>query len=84
VAIGTGTPSESGLGAEVARVLATVNAPSYAYWYAEITATASWSVKEAGIFDSSSGGTMLAYQSFSALQVSSGDTVQITWTFSLT
>jgi len=84
VAIGTGTPTETALGNEVARVKAQVSAPSYAYWYAEIQATASWDVTEAGIFDSSSGGTMLCYASFSALHVEPGDTVQVTWTFTLT
>jgi len=83
IAIGTGTPSESGLGNEVARTQATVSAPSYAQWTASFTASSAMSVTEAGIFDSSSGGTMLAYQSFSAIPLSAGDTLQITWTLSV-
>jgi len=83
VAIGTGTPSESGLGREVARGMAQVSAPSYAQWFIEFNATASWDITEAGIFDASSGGTMLSYASFSALHVEPGDSIQVTWTFSL-
>ncbi|RLE97808.1 MAG: hypothetical protein DRJ96_02850 [Thermoprotei archaeon] len=83
IAIGQGTPSESGLGAEVARKEATVNVPGYAYWEATFTADASWSITEAGIFDAPSGGTMLAYQSFGAVDLSPGDQIRITWSLTL-
>jgi len=83
VAIGTGSPSDTGLGDEVARTKATVSAPSYAQWTASFTASSAMNVTEAGIFDSSSGGTMLAYQSFSAIPLSAGDVLQITWTLSV-
>lgn len=43
------------------------------------TFTGSFAVTEEGIFDNaSSGGTMLAYQSFTAINVASGDSLQVT------
>lgn len=47
------------------------------------TFTGSLAITEEGIFDSAtaSSGTMLAYQSFSAINVISGDTLQITHTY---
>lgn len=46
------------------------------------TLTGTFAITEEGIFDNaSSGGSMLAYQSFSAINVVSGDTLQITHTY---
>jgi len=41
--------------------------------------TSSLAITEAGIFNASSGGTMLARQVFSAINVENGDTIQLTW-----
>ncbi len=41
--------------------------------------TASFAVTESGVFDSAAAGTMLARQTFSAINVVSGDSLQITW-----
>jgi hypothetical protein len=47
------------------------------------TFTGSFAITEEGIFDSASAssGSMLAYQSFSAINVISGDTLQVTHTY---
>lgn len=41
--------------------------------------TASLAITESGIFDSSTAGSMLARQTFSAINVNNGDSLQITW-----
>jgi len=83
IGIGSGTPSESGLGDPLEYQEATVSADGGASWEATFTADASWSVTEAVICDSSSGGTVLAYQSFSAVNLSAGDQIKINWTLTI-
>lgn len=41
--------------------------------------TSSFGVEESGLFDASSGGTMLARQTFSTINVSNGDSLTVTW-----
>lgn len=41
--------------------------------------TGSLAITESGVFNAATGGTMLCYQDFSAINVSSGDELQITW-----
>ena len=41
--------------------------------------TATIAITESGVFNAESGGTMLARQTFSAINVVNGDTLQITW-----
>jgi hypothetical protein len=43
------------------------------------TATASQSVREAGIFDTATSGVMLARQTFTAKALDSGDTLAVTY-----
>ena len=43
------------------------------------TFTGAFAVTEAGIFNDASAGTMLCYQDFAAINVSNGDSLQITW-----
>lgn len=43
------------------------------------TFSGSFAITEAGIFNASSNGTLLARQVFSAINVASGDTLTITW-----
>ncbi len=50
-----------------------------AQWVTTFTFTSSFAVTESGIFNASSGGDMLCRQTFSAINVSSGDSLQITW-----
>lgn len=45
------------------------------------TFTGSFAVTESGVFNAVSAGTMLARQVFSAINVVSGDSLQITWKF---
>ena len=48
------------------------------------TASASKSIKECGVFNDNSAGSMLARSDFSAISVSSGDSIQITYKISVT
>ena len=89
VAIGTGTTapssSDTALENEVARTVATTGRTTTnvtndtATWDATFNFTSSYAITEAGIFDSSTGGNMLARQTFSAINVQSGDTLTISW-----
>lgn len=47
------------------------------------TFTGSFAVTESGVFNAASTGTMLARQVFSAINVVSGDSLQITWNFDI-
>jgi len=89
IAIGTGTTAESAtdtaLESEVDRQAATTSVETTnvtndtAVWQATFTFTTSYAITESGIFDSASGGTMLARKTFSAINVESGDSLQVTW-----
>ncbi len=90
VAIGTGTPTATALGVEIttgggARGAATVSNQTTTTtgdterWVKTFTFTASFAVTEEGLFDNNtSGGNMLASQSFAAVNVVNTDTLQIT------
>lgn len=92
IAIGTGTPGATALGGEITsgggerrgganvtgtRVTTTVTNDT-AQLVTTFTFTGSFAVTEEGIFNAAASGTMLASQSFSAVNVVSGDTLQIT------
>jgi len=89
VAIGTGTtaesPTDTSLVYEVARVLATTGRETTnvtndtATWNATFSFTTSYSITEAGIFDSETGGNMLARKTFPALNVEAGDSLVVSW-----
>jgi len=96
VAVGVGSSTSPGtctapsatdtaLGYEVARVLATVGRTTTsvtndtATWSATFNFTASYSLCEAGIFDASSGGNMLSRVTYAVVNVASGDTLVINW-----
>ncbi len=96
IAIGTGTTaasaSDTALVAEIitgggARAAATASRVTTdvtndtAQLVVTFNFTASFAVTESGVFNASSGGTMLARQVFSAINVSSGDSLQVTWKF---
>lgn len=85
IAIGTGTPTTTALGSEVARAAATVTNTTTTttgdteQWTHTFNFTSSYAITEEGLFDNNtSGGNMLASQSFSAINVSNGDSLQIT------
>jgi len=77
--------TDTALGREVARALATVGRTTTnvtndtATWSATFSFDTPRSICEAGIFDSSSGGNMLARQTFAVINVASGDSLTINW-----
>ncbi len=92
IAIGTGTPGATALGGEAtasggarrggANVtgtrVTTTTTNDTAQWVTTFTFTGSLALTEEGIFNAASAGTMLASQSFAALNVANGDTLAIT------
>ncbi len=50
-----------------------------AQWQGTVTASGAIAVTEAGLFNADSGGAMLCRQTFSAVNLASGDSLQITW-----
>jgi len=90
IAIGIGTPGTTALGSEIttnggARGAATVTNTTTTttgdteQWIKTFTFTGSFAITEEGVFNNvSSGGIMVASQSFSAVNVNSGDSFQIT------
>jgi len=89
VAVGTGTTApastDTALQSEVARVASTntrvtTNVTNDTLQLqATFNFTASYAITEAGIFNASSGGVLLARQTFGAINVASGDSIIITW-----
>jgi hypothetical protein len=90
IAIGTGSPGSTALGSEIttgggARGAATISNTTTTttgdteQWVKTFTFTSSFAVTEEGLFDNnSSGGNMVCDQSFSAVNIVSGDSLQIT------
>ncbi len=92
IAIGTGTPGATALGAEattnggarrggadvVGSRVTTVVANDTAQLVTTFTFTGSLAITEEGIFNAAAAGTMLASQTFAALNVVDGDTLTIT------
>jgi hypothetical protein len=89
VALGTGTTApastDTALQSEVVRVSSTNSQVTTnvtndtLQLQATFNFTASYAITEAGIFNASTGGTMLARQTFGAINVASGDSIVITW-----
>ena len=89
IAIGTVSTAEAAtdtaLGGEVARGLATCSrvttnvSNDTAQLVYTFSFTASYAITESGVFDASAGGNMLSRKTFSAINVVSGDSLQITW-----
>ena len=89
IAIGTGTTSAStadtSLEAETHRGSATTSrvttthSNDTAQLVHTFDFTDSYAITESGVFDASSGGNMLCRQTFSAINVASGDSLQVTW-----
>ena len=86
MAIGTGSPGATLLGAEIDRNALTSKTRSGAI----VTMIGDWAagdgtgtLTEAGIFDASSNGNMWMSASFSALVKGAADTLQITWTLTV-
>jgi hypothetical protein len=92
MAIGTGTTSPAGgntaLVTEVARVAlgsttVTANAIAYTATFPAGTPATLTAITEAGIFNASSGGTMLCRTAFAAVNKDVNDTLSITWTVTI-
>jgi len=93
IALGTGTPTATALGAEattnggarrggadVAGTRVTTDAANdTGQLQTTFTFTGALALTEAGIFNAAAAGTMLASQSFSVLNVADTDTLAITW-----
>jgi len=89
IAVGTGTTApastDTALGTEVARASSTntrvtTNVTNDTLQLqATFNFTSSYAITEAGIFNASTGGTMLARQTFGAINVANGDSIVITW-----
>lgn len=94
IAVGTGTTavsaSDTALVTETAssgltRAAATVSLVTTSatndtsQWLKSFSVTGTVAVTESGVFNASSTGTMLCRQTFSAVNVVNGDTLQITW-----
>lgn len=88
-AYGTGTDApargDTALGTEVARGAATVTtttttvADDTVNFAIEFTIGGTYAITEAGIFSASTGGDMFARQTFSALNLVSGDKLSLSW-----
>lgn len=90
MAIGTGTSSaaagNTALGTEAARVSltsTTVTSNATAYVASFGAGTGTGAITEAGIFNASSSGTMLCRTVFDVVNKGASDTLQITWTITL-
>lgn len=89
IAIGSGTTAPSAtdtaLQNELARGDATESRVTTdttndtAQWVYTFTATSSWAVSEAGVFNASSGGTMLNRVTFSTINLAQNDQLQVTF-----
>lgn len=86
MAIGTGTPSGTALGTELDRNALTSKSRSNAV----VTMVGDWAagdgtgaITEAGTFDASSSGNMWMSTTFSVINKAAADTLQITWTLTI-
>ncbi len=89
IAIGTGTTaasaSDTALQTEIARNIATVSNPDADHLQIQYTfpaGTGTGAITEAGIFDASTGGIILAHQVFAVINKGASDPFQMTWTLS--
>lgn len=86
MAVGTGTPSSTALGTENDRNALSTKTRSNAV----VTMVGDWAagdataaLTEAGVFDASSSGNMWLSSSYSVINKGANDTLQITWTFTI-
>jgi Phage tail-collar fibre protein len=86
MAIGTGTStpgaSDTGLGTQTGRVSlsgSVVSTNTITYTATFPAGTGDGAITEAGVFNASSGGTMLCRTTFPVVNKASGDTIAVTW-----
>ena len=89
-AIGTGTAaptaSDTTLGSETARVQGTYTRTADTVWKNEASFGAgvgTGAITESGLFNASSGGTMLCRQTFAVINKGDADTLVVTWQYTL-
>jgi hypothetical protein len=78
------TALETALGARQALTSSTVTAASVAYVAGWAAGVSTGAITEAGIFNASSGGTMLCRSVFAAINKAAADSLTITWTITVT
>jgi len=90
MAVGTDTTAAAGgdtaLGTELARVVldgGTANGANMVYTAEFEAGTGTGSLTEAGIFNASSGGTMLCRTVFAVINKGAADTMTVTWTITI-
>jgi len=67
-------------GADVAGTLVTTtNTNDTSQWVTTYSFTASFAVTESGVLNAAAAGTLLCRQTFSPINVASGDSLQVTW-----
>jgi hypothetical protein len=84
IGTGTGTPgaSDTTLGTQTGRVSlsgSTVSTNTITYTATFPAGTGDGAITEAGVFNASTGGTMLCRTTFPVVNKASGDTIAITW-----
>jgi len=89
-AIGTGTvgpvAGDTILGTELSRVQGGFTQTSVTVWKNDATfgaGTGTGAITESGMFDASSGGTMLCRQTFAVINKGGSDTLVVTWQYTL-
>jgi hypothetical protein len=89
-AIGTATsapsPSDTALGGEIARVAGGYTRTADTVWKNDATfgaGTGTGAIAESGLFNASSGGTMLCRQTFAVINKGENDTLVVTWQYTL-
>lgn len=90
LALGTGvtaaTAGDTALQTELSTRVAGTLTPTSNIWQNQATFGAgvdTGAITESGIFSASSGGTMLARQTFAAINKGAGDSLQVTWQITL-
>ncbi len=91
ITIGSGTTSaavtDTALGSEIARGSGTYShttgTKTFTVTYMFGAGVGTGAVTEAGVFNASTGGTLLCRQTFAVINKGASDTLQITWTFTL-
>lgn len=86
MSIGTGTPGSNALGSQLDRNALTSKTRTGAV----VTMVGFWAagdgtgaITEAGVFDAATAGNMLLSTSFAAVNKAAGDTLEITWTLTI-
>jgi len=91
IALGNGTSAAASNNAALENEIArgsgtyshTAGTKTFTITYSFGPGNGTWAISEAGVFNAASGGTLLCRQTFPVVNKGSADTLQITWTFTL-